>query len=45
MTTAIGATPAIPSYVAAAVASADRPDADKKRDDGRKPAETIAFSA
>ena len=44
MTTAIGAAPAIPAYIAAAVASADRPDADKKRDDGRKPAETIAFS-
>ena len=34
MTTAIGAAPAIPAYIAAAVASPDRPDADKKRDDG-----------
>jgi predicted methyltransferase len=38
------AAPAIPAYVTAAVASANRPDADKQRDDGRKPAETIAFA-
>jgi len=34
----------VPVYVTMAVASPDRPDADKQRDDGRKPAETIAFS-
>jgi len=44
VTTAIGAAPAIPGYVTAAVAGANRPDADKQRDDGRKPAETIAFA-
>jgi predicted methyltransferase len=38
------AAPAMPAYIAAAVAGANRPDADKQRDDGRKPAETIAFS-
>jgi predicted methyltransferase len=38
------AAPAIPGYVTAAVAGANRPDADKQRDDGRKPAETIAFA-
>ncbi len=41
--TAIGA-PAIPAYIAAAVANPNRPDADRQRDDARKPAETIAFS-
>ncbi|HXQ16379.1 MAG TPA: methyltransferase [Caulobacteraceae bacterium] len=34
----------IPAYVTAAVADANRPAADKARDDGRKPSETIAFS-
>ena len=38
------AAPTVPAYVAAAVAGANRPDADKQRDDGRKPAETIAFA-
>ena len=38
------AAPAIPAYIAAAVANPNRPDADKLRDDARKPAETIAFS-
>jgi predicted methyltransferase len=38
------AAPAIPSYITAAVADPNRPAADTKRDDGRKPAETIAFS-
>jgi predicted methyltransferase len=38
------AAPAIPAYVTGAVAGANRPDADKQRDDGRKPAETIAFA-
>jgi len=38
------AAPAIPSYIAAAVADPNRPAADTQRDDGRKPAETIAFS-
>jgi predicted methyltransferase len=42
--TAAVAAPAIPGYVTAAVAGANRPDADKQRDDGRKPAETIAFA-
>ena len=34
----------IPAYVTTAVANPNRPDADKQRDDARKPAETIAFS-
>jgi predicted methyltransferase len=38
------AAPAIPGYIAAAVADPNRPAADTQRDDGRKPAETIAFS-
>jgi len=42
--TAAIAAPAIPAYVAAAVANPNRPDADKQRDEARKPAETIAFS-
>jgi predicted methyltransferase len=33
-----------PAYVTAAIASPDRPDADKQRDDARKPAETIVFA-
>jgi predicted methyltransferase len=44
ITAAAVAAPAIPGYVTAAVAGANRPDADKQRDDGRKPAETIAFA-
>lgn len=43
VTAALAAT-AIPGYIAAAVANANRPDVDKQRDDARKPAETIAFS-
>ena len=38
------AAPTVPAYLAAAVANPDRPDADKQRDDTRKPAETIAFA-
>jgi len=44
ITAAAVAAPAIAGYVTAAVAGANRPDADKQRDDGRKPAETIAFA-
>lgn len=36
--------PAIPGYVASAVASPDRPEADRRRDAARKPAQVIAFS-
>jgi predicted methyltransferase len=36
--------PVIPAYVAAAVADASRPDADKVRDVNRKPAEVLAFA-
>jgi predicted methyltransferase len=35
---------AIPDNIAAAVADAGRPDADKQRDANRKPAETLAFT-
>jgi len=38
------ASPAVPGYIAAAVASPDRPAADRQRDTTRKPAEVIAFS-
>jgi predicted methyltransferase len=43
---AFGAAPAqkIPAYITAAVANPNRPDADRKRDDDRKPAECIAFT-
>jgi len=34
----------IPDNIAAAVADANRPDADKQRDANRKPAETLAFT-
>jgi predicted methyltransferase len=34
----------IPDSIAAAVADANRPDADKQRDANRKPAETLAFT-
>jgi len=34
----------IPANVAAAVADAGRPDADKQKDSGRKPAESVAFA-
>jgi predicted methyltransferase len=34
----------IPEPIAAAVADANRPDADKQRDGNRKPAETLAFT-
>jgi predicted methyltransferase len=46
-TAAVGAAvaaPAVPPYVAAAVADKGRPTDDVKRDEGRKPAEVIAFS-
>lgn len=36
--------PTIPANVTAAVANPDRPDADRQRDDARKPAEVVAFS-
>ena len=39
-----GAAAAVPSNIAAAVADAGRPDADKERDANRKPAETLAFA-
>src|SRR5271156_1549332 len=34
----------IPSNIAAAVADSNRPDADKQRDENRKPAQTLAFT-
>src|ERR1700678_1034923 len=34
----------IPDLIAAAVADANRPDADKQRDENRKPAETLIFA-
>ena len=34
---------AVPDYIQAAVASARRPDRDTARDEGRRPAETLAF--
>jgi predicted methyltransferase len=37
-------TQATPNYIAAAVADANRPDADKQRDANRKPAETLEFA-
>jgi predicted methyltransferase len=40
----VRAEPAIPANIAAAVADAARPDADKARDANRKPAETLAFT-
>jgi predicted methyltransferase len=42
--TAARASPAVPHYIAAAVANPDRPAADRQRDATRKPAEVIAFS-
>jgi predicted methyltransferase len=41
---AVRAEPAIPANIAAAVADAGRPDADRARDANRKPAETLAFT-
>jgi len=41
---AANAAGAVPAYIAAAVADAGRPDADKARDADRKPAETLAFA-
>ena len=38
------ASPAVPGYIATAVASPDRPAVDRQRDAARKPAEVIAFS-
>jgi predicted methyltransferase len=45
-TTVFAAAPApkIPAYITAAVADPSRPDADRKRDADRKPAESIAFA-
>ena len=47
LTATLAATPALaktPALVAAAVADAGRPDADKKLDDERKPAEMVVFA-
>lgn len=41
---AYAAAPKIPAYITAAVANPNRPDADRKRDADRKPAECIAFA-
>jgi predicted methyltransferase len=41
---AVAAGEAIPRFIAAAVASPDRPEADKARDADRKPAELLAFA-
>ena len=41
---AAAAAAAAPTYIAAAVANPDRPDADRQRDEARKPAEVIAFA-
>jgi predicted methyltransferase len=41
---AAAAGPNIPGYIAAAVADPNRPEADTKRDTGRKPAEVVAFA-
>lgn len=38
------AAPAVPAYIAAAVANPARPEADRKRDADRKPGDVIAFS-
>lgn len=38
------AAPTVPAYVAAAVADPNRPQADIKRDSGRKPAEVLTFA-
>ena len=38
------AAPGAPAYIAAAVADPGRPEADTKRDAGRKPAEVLAFA-
>src|SRR4051794_38529448 len=35
---------AVPASITAAVADAGRPDADKQKDSGRKPAESVAFA-
>ena len=41
---AVHAAETIPANIAAAVASPNRPDADKQRDEARKPAEVLAFA-
>ena len=41
---AFAADPKVPAAVSAAVADAGRPEADKSRDAGRKPAESVAFA-
>src|SRR3954465_11267395 len=38
------ADPKVPAAVSAAVADSGRPDADKQKDSGRKPAESVAFA-
>jgi predicted methyltransferase len=42
--TKVEAAGSIPAYISAAVADPSRPDADKQRDENRKPAETIQFA-
>src|ERR1044071_2477814 len=42
--TATAKSPAVPKYIAAAVADPARPQADRDRDADRKPAESIAFA-
>lgn len=42
--TAMAATPAVPPYIAAAVAAPARPATDTQRDINRKPAEVLAFA-
>ncbi|MEJ1962357.1 MAG: methyltransferase [Gammaproteobacteria bacterium] len=43
-TGAFAAAPKVPAAVSAAVADAGRPQADKDKDSGRKPAESVAFA-
>jgi len=42
--TAVAKSPAVPKYIAAAVADPARPQADRDRDADRKPAECVAFA-
>ena len=44
LSTPPAAAPAIPAYVSAAVADPNRPEADTRRDAGRKPAAVVAFA-
>lgn len=41
----IAAAPKIPAYITAAVANPNRPDADRKRDEDRKPANPLRSRA